>query len=257
MTDSAEEKIPFFNDPAKRSLIYQVGVVMAVAALGYYLMSNTLANLDRQSIATGFGFLEKESSFEIGETLIAYSAADNYARALLVGVLNTLKVSFIGIVLTVFLGTLIGIARLSTNWLVSKLAAVYIELLQDIPVLLQLFFWYAFFYEVLPAPRQALNPMAGVFVCNRGLMFGVPADHPTFGNGWDGLSWSPWCSFSLFVGGLYSACIRPEKPFPFFWGASVALLLGAPLIRLALGRNSNGNGCSPVERVQFPGRGEP
>jgi general L-amino acid transport system permease protein len=233
MTDSAEEKIPLFNDPAKRSLIYQVGVVMAVAALGYYLMSNTLANLDRQSIATGFGFLEKESSFEIGETLIAYSAADNYARALLVGVLNTLKVSFIGIVLTVFLGTLIGIARLSTNWLVSKLAAVYIELLQDIPVLLQLFFWYAFFYEVLPAPRQAFNPMAGVFVCNRGLMFGVPADHPTW----------QWMGWTFLVALVFVFLIRrwalqrlfkTGKTFPVFW-TSVSLLLGAPLIVWLLG----------------------
>jgi general L-amino acid transport system permease protein len=79
--DTGGQKIPLLNDPAKRALIYQVGVVLMVAALGYYLMSNTLTNLDRQAIATGFGFLEKESSFEIGESLIDYSAADNYARA--------------------------------------------------------------------------------------------------------------------------------------------------------------------------------
>ena len=170
-------KVPFLNDPHKRSIIYQIGVLLMVGLLGYYLLSNTLANLDRQQIATGFGFLEKESSFEIGESLIAYSAADTYLRALLVGVLNTLIVSFIGIVLTVILGTLIGIARLSSNWLVSKLAAIYIEVFQDIPVLLQLFFWYAFFYEMLPSPRQALNPITGVFVCNRGLIFAVPATH--------------------------------------------------------------------------------
>jgi general L-amino acid transport system permease protein len=228
MTDTGGEQIPFFNDPAKRSLVYQVGVVISVAALGYYLMSNTMANLDRQSIATGFGFLEKESSFEIGETLIAYSAADNYARALWVGVLNTLKVSFIGIVLTVFLGTLIGIARLSTNWLVSKLAAVYIEVLQDIPVLLQLFFWYAFFYEMLPAPRQALNPVAGVFVCNRGLMFGVPADHPV----WQWMGWTFLAALVLvFILRRWALqrLFKTGKPFPIFW-TSIALLLGLPLI---------------------------
>lgn len=172
---SLPEKTPFWQDEAKRSVIYQLLVILMVGGLGYYLISNTVSNLNRQAIATGFSFLEKEASFEIGETSIAYSAADTYARALIVGVLNTLKVSFIGIILTTLLGTLVGIARLSTNWLISKLAAVYIELLQDVPVLLQLFFWYAFFYEILPSPRQALNPISGVFLSNRGLVMAVPA----------------------------------------------------------------------------------
>ena len=174
------EKTPLLYDPKVRGIIYQIGVLAMVGLLSYYLMSNTLANLERQNIATGLGFLEKQSSFEIGESLIAYSAADTYFKALLVGALNTLLVSFIGIVLTVILGTIIGIARLSTNWLVSRLAAVYIEVFQDIPILLQLFFWYAFFYEILPGPRQALNPFNGVFLCNRGLIFGIPAAHPAF-----------------------------------------------------------------------------
>ena len=227
-TDIGEEKIPLLNDPAKRSLIYQVGVVLMVAALGYYLISNTLNNLDRQAIATGFGFLEKESSFEIGESLIPYSAADHYARALIVGVLNTLKVSFIGIILTVILGTLIGIARLSSNWLISRLAAIYIEVLQDIPVLLQLFFWYAIFYEMLPSPRQALNPITGLFFCNRGMIFAVPAAHPAWG-------WMAWA----FVAGCVvvyflrrwarQRLFRTGKPFPVFWSA-IGLLLGLPAL---------------------------
>jgi general L-amino acid transport system permease protein len=173
----ASGKAAFWYDPRIRSILYQVGVLATVGLLGYYLISNTQANLERQAIATGFGFLEKEAAFEIGESLISYSAADKYARALLVGVLNTLLVSFIGIVLTVIIGTFIGIARLSTNWLVSKLAAGYIEVFQDIPILLQLFFWYAFFYEILPMPRQALSPFTGVFLCNRGLVFAVPQFH--------------------------------------------------------------------------------
>ncbi len=170
--------VAFWYDPHKRSILYQLGVLAMVGLLGYYLVSNTLANLERQAIATGFGFLEKEASFEIGESLISYSAADRYARALLVGVLNTLLVSFIGIVLTVILGTFVGIARLSTNWLVSRLAAVYIEVFQDIPVLLQLFFWYALFYEVLPSPRQALSPFSGIFMSNRGLVIAIPEYAP-------------------------------------------------------------------------------
>jgi general L-amino acid transport system permease protein len=230
---TGDEKIPLFNDPAKRSMIYQVGVVLMVAALGYYLMSNTLTNLERQAIATGFGFLEKESSFEIGETIIDYSAADNYARALMVGVLNTLKVSFIGIVLTVLLGTLVGIARLSSNWLVSRLAAIYIEVLQDIPVLLQLFFWYAFFYEMLPSPRQALNPFAGLFICNRGLMFAVPADDPVWA--WIGLVLLGACGAVYFMRRwAIKRLFKTGKTFPIFW-ASVGLLVGLPILVWLLG----------------------
>ncbi len=145
--------VPFWNDPDKRAILYQIGAALMVGLLGYYLLTNTLANLERQSIATGLGFLEKESAFEIGESLIPYSAADTYGKALIVGALNTLIVSFIGIVLTVILGTFLGVARLSSNWLVSRMSAIYIEVFQDIPILLQLFFWYAFFYNILPAQQ--------------------------------------------------------------------------------------------------------
>ena len=168
---SDTEKTAFLNDPKIRAALYQVAAIGMVGLLGYYLFSNTVANLHRQSIATGFDFLGKEASFEVGESLIEYSAADPYVKALLVGVLNTIKVAFIGIVLTVILGTFLGIARLSKNWLVSKLAAIYIEVMQDIPILLQLFFWYSFFYDILPAPMNAIEPIAGVFMSNRGLAF--------------------------------------------------------------------------------------
>ncbi len=180
MKGTAQEKIPFFRDPDKLAVFYQALTALGVALLAYYLIGNTLANLERQNIATGFDFLGREASFEIGESLIAYSAANTYGRALVVGILNTLVVSFVGIVLTVILGTLLGIARLSGNWLLARLSAFYIEVFQDIPILLQLFFWYAFFYELLPGPRQALQPFAGVFLCNRGLIFAVPEAHPAF-----------------------------------------------------------------------------
>jgi len=177
----APSPVPFLRDPAKRAIVFQVVALLLVAFVSYYLYSNTQANLERQSIATGFGFLDKEASFEIGESVIEYSAADSYADALLVGALNTLKVSFIGVLFTIILGTVIGVARLSSNWLVAKLAGGYIEVMQNIPVLLQLFFWYAIFYESFPSPRQALNPFNGVFLCNRGLIFGVPESHAAHG----------------------------------------------------------------------------
>ncbi len=175
-----EAAVPFWRDAGKRAIFIQIIALFIVGGVSYYLFRNTQANLARQSIATGFGFLGKEASFEIGESLIHYSASDSYARALLVGVLNTLEVSFIGIILTTILGSFIGIARLSKNWLLSKMAAGFIEVMQNIPVLLQLFFWYAIFYESFPSPRQALNPIKGVFLCNRGFIFAIPEAHSAY-----------------------------------------------------------------------------
>lgn len=172
--------ISFWYDPDKRSILYQIGAGCLFAFVAWYLVSNTMANLERQSIATGFGFLNNEAAFEIGESLITYSAADRYGKALFVGFLNTLLVSFIGVILTVILGTFLGIARLSKNWLIKRCAAGYIELFQDIPVLLQLFFWYAFFYEMLPSPKAAISPFNGLFLSNRGLILGIPQYHPAF-----------------------------------------------------------------------------
>ena len=231
VTDSTEiatpAKIPFWHDPTKRAIIYQVVVLGMVGMIGYYLFTNTQANLERQAIATGFDFFAKEASFEIGESPIPYSAADTYARALLVGVLNTLKVAFIGIILTVILGTIIGIARLSTNWLVAKLAGIYIEVMQDIPVLLQLFFWYSISYEILPSPRQALNPFTGFFLTNRGLIFAVPEAHPA--HGYMALAFLAGC---VAVWALRRWAKRRQektgKPFPVFL-ASIAILLGLPV----------------------------
>ncbi len=174
MNNPSSEKIPFFHDPEKLAILYQFLAVLIIALIGFFIIHNTVANLDRQHISTGFGFLTHEASFDIGETLIPYSSADTYGRALIVGVLNTLLVSFVGIFLTLILGTFIGIARLSTNWLVSKLAGIYIEVFQDIPVLIQLIFWYSLFYEMLPSPRKALNPFKGLFLSNRGCVFALP-----------------------------------------------------------------------------------
>ena len=196
--------------------------------LAYYLVSNVLINLQKQKIATGFGFLRKEASFEIGESLISYSAASTYGRALLVGVLNTIKVAFIGVVITILLGTIIGVARLSTNWLVSKLATLYVEVMQDIPVLLQLFFWYAIFYETLPSPQQALNPGAGIYMSNRGVAFTIPEAHPAY----------KYMLLTFLVGCLIVYVIRrwarkrqerTGQLFPTF-RVGIAILFGLPFI---------------------------
>jgi len=164
----------YWNERHTRGLLYQAAALVGVAAIGAVLVSNTLDNLTRQNIATGFGFLTREAAFGISESAIAYSPADTYARALLVGLLNTLKVTVAGIVLATAIGLIVGLARLSSNGLVARLAAVYVEAIRNVPVLLQLFFWYAIVTQALPPPRAAVEPIAGVFLSNRGIAIPWP-----------------------------------------------------------------------------------
>jgi general L-amino acid transport system permease protein len=162
-------------------IAYQGLVAAAVAALGWFVISNTAANLAARHIASGFGFLTREAGFEIGESFfLRYSAADSYARALIIGLSNTLAVAAIGIALATVLGGTIGLARLARTALLRALAAAYVEFLRNVPLLVQLFFWYALITEALPGPRQALSPLPGVFLTNRGIFFPVPGSVPEF-----------------------------------------------------------------------------
>jgi len=158
-----------WNDPGVRAVVYQVIALGAVALGVWFLVSNTLTNLSVRNISTGFGFLDREAGFAIGETAIAYDPSHTYGRAIVVGLLNTLRVAVLGIILATILGTLIGIGRLSKNWLISRLTSIYVEVMRNVPLLLQLFFWYAIITESMPGPRQAHNPLPGVFLSNRGL----------------------------------------------------------------------------------------
>ena len=249
--NESPSKASFWYDPKVRAVLYQIGALAMVGLLAYYLMTNTMANLERQSIATGFGFLDKQASFEIGESLIPYSAADSYARALVVGALNTLMVSFIGVAITIVLGTLIGIARLSSNWLVSRMAGIYIEVFQDIPVLLQLFFWYAFFYEILPGPRQALNLFHGVFLCNRGLIFGIPAAHPVWK--FVGLAFLVGCvAVYLIRRWARERQDRTGRIFP-LTRVAAAILIGLPLVVWWLGGAPTAMNVPELKGFNFKG----
>lgn len=158
-----------WSDQRLRSIVWQVVIVGSVLAVIWWLVRNTAYNLENRGIVTGFGFLDRQSGLPIAEHLIPYSPTDTFRRALLVGLLNTLKVTIVGIVLATILGTLIGVARLSRNWLLSKATGVYVEVIRDVPLLLQLFMWYALL-RTLPGPRQALNPIGNVFLSNRGLI---------------------------------------------------------------------------------------
>jgi general L-amino acid transport system permease protein len=167
-----------WNDVRLRAALFQAIVIVGVIAACAYLVHNTLVNMAREGIATGFSYLDREASFEIGESLIAYTPADSYGRALLVGLCNTLLVSALGVVFATVLGTAIGIARLSRNWLVAKLALAYVEALRNVPLLLQLIVWWDLLRVSAPAPRQAWRPLPGVFVSVRGIAFPVPVASP-------------------------------------------------------------------------------
>lgn len=164
----------FWNDRQTRGVLYQVAALGGVILVGGILVSNTMDNLARQNIATGFGFLDREAGFGISEHLVDYSPADTYLRALYVGLLNTLRVSFAGILLATLLGILVGFARLSTNWLVARFASVYVEITRNVPVLLHLFFWYAVVTQAFPSPAAAYEPIAGFFLSNRGIAIPWP-----------------------------------------------------------------------------------
>ena len=223
-----------WSDPRFRSLVWQVVIVGAIALIIWYLVSNTSRNLEQRHIATGFDYLFRTAGIPIGESLLPYSPSMNtYGWALLIGVLNTLRVAVIGVVIATILGTLIGIARLSKNWLVAKLAAAYVEIIRDIPVLLQLFFWYTLL-QGLPGPRQSFHPIPGVFLSNRGLRLPV-------------IDWNDkylWCLLAFVVGIVCTVVIGKRATVkqeatgvrPVTWPVIVGSLVGLPLLAwLAVG----------------------
>jgi general L-amino acid transport system permease protein len=137
--------------------------------MGWYLFDNTQTNLQHRGITSGFGFLENSAGFGIAQHLIPFTESDTYARVFLIGLLNTLLVTFIGVILATLLGFIVGVARLSNNWMINKLATVYVEVFRNIPPLLQILFWYFAVFLTLPGPRAAHGFLGSFFVSSRGL----------------------------------------------------------------------------------------
>ena len=161
-----------------RGVVWQVLLLVAVVATGWYLVSNTLYNLEQRQIRVGFDFLDKEAGFDVSESRIAFDATRSYGRAFLAGLANTLWVAFFGIVLATVIGTVVGVARLSTNWLLARLASAYVEVMRNVPLLLQLLAWYTLFTELLPGVRQAISLGDLAFISQRGFRFAWPVAHP-------------------------------------------------------------------------------
>ncbi|MBK8973319.1 MAG: amino acid ABC transporter permease [Hahellaceae bacterium] len=166
---SPANKPKFWNDPAIRAVIFQILAAASVIAFFYYIISNALTNMEARGITTGFDFLSNPAGFGILQSLIDFDETYSYGRTFFVGLLNTLLVSVLGIILASILGLIIGIARLSHNWLVARLATVYIETFRNIPLLLQIFFWYFAVLRALPGARESYTFGESVFLNNRGL----------------------------------------------------------------------------------------
>lgn len=178
MAATSSNPLRLLNDLRVRAVLYQVVAVVLVVGVGLYLFGNVSRKLAEQNIATGFAYLDRPAGFVISQSFITYDSSNSYARALLVGILNTVFVSIFAVLLSTVLGLVVGIARLSRNPMLSLLAKLYVEALRNVPLLLYLFLWYALIVTVFPPVREAWQPIPEVFVSNGGLI--VPS-----------LRWSP------------------------------------------------------------------
>jgi general L-amino acid transport system permease protein len=224
-------RVAFYRHPGFRAALYQVALLAMVAWLAYEVFLNVRANLQAQKIATGFGFLDNTAGFGIGQTLIPYTESDTYARVFLVGLLNTLLVSAIGIVLATILGFVIGIARLSSNWLLAKLAESYVEIIRNLPLLFQILFWYLAVLGALPGPRQSVSLFGEIFLNNRGVFL----PRPIFEAGSQYVVLAAIAGICAAVGMRIWARARQRRTgeqFPVLWTA-VALIVGPPLATAA------------------------
>src|SRR6202521_3905247 len=152
----------------------QILFVAALVWIGYEIVENTRANLQSQRITSGFGFLKNTAGFDVSQSLIPYSGSDSYTRVFLVGLLNTLMVSIIGIFFATVIGFMVALGRLSPNWLLSRISGGYVELLRNLPLLFQILFWYLAVLSALPNPRQSISLFSSVFLSNRGLVIPNP-----------------------------------------------------------------------------------
>ena len=162
-----------WTDRKKRSLLVQAVVIAVLVLFMAMVISNTATNLEKRGIASGFGFLSQPAGFDIVQTLVPWEMSMSHGRVLLIGILNTLLVSILGIIAATILGVLMGIARLSNNWLLARLAAVYVEVLRNLPLLLQVYFWYGVTL-MWPKVRDSLDIGGVIFVNNRGIELPVP-----------------------------------------------------------------------------------
>ena len=226
--ERAPAKASFFNDPKVRGTFYQILLLLVLGWLVWEIVNNTAANLERQNIASGFSFLETNAGFGIILKLIEYSEVSSYGRALMVGFYNTLLVAAIGIFVATILGFIIGVARLSPNWIISRIAYVYIEVIRNIPLLLQIFFWYFAVLRAVPGKREK-GEIIGSFYLN---IAGFRGPAPVFEDG------STPTVVALLIAIAVTFAIKAwaqkrqmatGQQFPVFW-TGLGLIVGLPFV---------------------------
>ncbi len=224
-------RVPLIYNPVVRGIAFQIFAFVALFALIVWIVNNTQENLRRIGRTISFDFLNERAGFDIGQSLIAYTADSSYSTALVVGFLNTILIALVGIVTATIVGFVIGIGRLSRNWLIRSLCTVYVEVFRNIPPLLVIFFWYLGVLAILPQPRDAFHLPFGALLSNRGLT--IPT--VVWGQG----AWLVGVAFVVAIAMCFFVAHRARarqmatgQRFPVFW-TSVGLLVGLPLIALA------------------------
>jgi general L-amino acid transport system permease protein len=218
----------FFNHPENRAIIYQLIALIAIFIFTYFILNNMFINIEKRGINTGFDFLGSQAGFGILQSLIPYQESDTYGKVFIVGLLNTILVSAIAIFFATIIGLLVGIGRLSKNWMVSKLSMVYVETFRNIPILLQILFWYNVVLASLPAPKQSISFFDSIFFNNRGLY--VPKPLLESGFIWVGIAF-----FLAIIAVIYlTNWVKKRhddtgKDFPLFL-VSFAILVFSPIL---------------------------
>lgn len=227
MSNSSKKQF-WWNNAQHRSLFFQVLLVAMLVGIFWFIGSNTLANLDKRGISTGFGFLSLKAGFGILQSLIPYNESNTFGRTFVVGLLNTLLISGLGIFFATIIGFIAGVARLSNNWLISKLAGIYVETFRNIPLLLQIFFWYFAVLRTLPSPKLSWAAGDVAFLNIRGLYL----PRPLFGDGFGFVAWT----FALAIVATILIGRWAQKrqdatgqQFKFF-RVAFALIIGLPLL---------------------------
>lgn len=231
--EARPRRASFYNDPKVRSLVAQAVFVLLLIWVGYEIFVNTSANLARLGITNvGFGFLGNTAGFDIIQTPIEYSSQSSFFWAIVVGLINTLIVAALGIFFATLLGFVIGIMRLSSNWLVAKVATGYVEIIRNIPLLLQMLFWYTAVLKPLPNPKESLSIFGFAFLSNRGFI--IPKPIWSDGAGFVGIAFIIGCIAAIAISRW--ARLRQERTgeqFPSFL-AGLGAIIGLPLIAFIL-----------------------
>lgn len=206
----------FWRDIRFLQVLAQVVFVLLVALAAGFLYANVSANLARQGLTVGYGFMSNPASFDIGESYIPYEASNSYGRALLVGLVNTLVVSALGILLTTVIGIVAGVARLSSNWIIGRLAAAYVGVIRNTPLLIQLFFWYFGVIVQLPAVNEAVALPGSIYLTKRGIYLPWYEAMPTF-DFWKIYIWIAIVSIVIIWLVFRAIQNRSSLPLPLWW----------------------------------------